>query len=96
MDHPKPNEGWAGLGQLAEDGREGRRGRFHERLMGLHGQGGPKAPPRDDGSCFGARAIVVVVAQDLKAVVAGDLHTTPAWDEMEEQTKRPGTHSVHL
>jgi hypothetical protein len=43
---------------------------------------GPKHHLMTTGSCFGARAIVVVIAQDLEAVVAGDLHTTPAWDEM--------------
>jgi hypothetical protein len=43
---------------------------------------GPKHHLVTTGSCFGARAIIVVVAQDLEAVVATDLPTTPAWDEM--------------
>ena len=51
-------------------------------FWGYTAKAGPKHHLVTTGSCFGARAIVVVVAQDLKAVVAGDLHTTPAWDEM--------------
>ena len=51
-------------------------------FWGYTAKAGPKHYLVTTGSCFGARAIVVVVAQDLKAVVAGDLHTTPAWDEM--------------
>ena len=67
---------------MAEDGQEGRRGRYHGTLPGLHTKAGPKHHLMTTGSCFGARAIIMVIAQDFEAVVAGDVNTTSAWDEV--------------